>query len=171
VAVETFLRKRKSRYAGEPGLFSDSPMSEEDFSAIPMDTEVRVEMATERNLAYLKFIWGLAGIVAKNTEFYLDKDDAVDGPQGLKILVRHCKMVTDTKTGEVIIKPMSLRRLSNEAMLRLKNRMIYIVVTKLIPAMDSDVLRKEVEDYINGTKDEPQQEEPPPHEHHPHDRT
>jgi hypothetical protein len=154
VSISTFMVKRGARYAGERGLFCGNSMSEDDFEPVAMDTEVQVEIKSERQLSTLKFIWGLATILAEQTEWFLDKEDAVNGPQGLKILARHCKLVTDLKTGEVTLRPMSMARKSNEAMQRLKNRMIYVVVTKLMPGMDSETLRKEVEAYIGGTKEE-----------------
>lgn len=169
MTIETFLVKRKSRYTGEVGLFSNSQLSEDDFAAVPIDTEVRVEMATERNMQMLKFVWALAGMIANNTDYFLDSDDAMNGPQGLKIKARHCKIVVDKETREIQVRPLSLKRLSNEAFHRLLKRMVFVVCTDLIPGMDEGPLRDEIEKMIAGKQAEPDTppEEPPPHDHHP----
>ncbi len=125
VSVELFLRKRAARHANEVGLFCDGAAFEDDWRIIPIDTEVRAELATERNAALLRFVWALAGMIADNTEYFLDKTDAMENvPNGLKVRARHCKPVVDIETGELTIKPLSLKRLSNEAFRRLVNRMV-----------------------------------------------
>jgi hypothetical protein len=148
VTIETFLRKRKALYAGEVGLFPDSPIAEEDFAPVPMGAEVRTEMATERNMAMLKFVWALAGMIADNTEFYLDRNDAMDGPLGLKMRAHHCKPVVDQATGEVTLRPMSLKRLSNEAFHRLLRRFVWVTCNQIIPGMDEGPLRAEIEELV-----------------------
>lgn len=150
MTVELFMRKRAARRAGEVGLFCDAELFEEDWKTVPLDAEVRTELATERNMALLKFAWSLAGIIADNTEFYLDKQDAMDSvqPPGLKVLAHHCKTVVDPGTGECVVKPMSLKRLSNEAFLRLVRRMVWVTTTRIIPGMDEGPLRAEVEEMV-----------------------
>lgn len=150
MTVEVFLRKRGARHANEVGLFCESPICEDDFKVIPMDAEVRAELATERNATMVKFAWALATVVADNTEWYVDKDDAMNSvvPPGLKVLARHCKAVVDQETGEMIIKPRSLKRLTNEAMVRLIRNMTWAVTTKLIPGIKEDALRAEVEKMV-----------------------
>jgi hypothetical protein len=150
MTIELFMRKRAARHAGEVGLFCDAELFEDDWKTVPLDAEVRAELATERNMALLKFAWSLAGIIAENTEFYLDKQDAMDSvqPPGLKVLARHCKTVIDPETGECVIKPMSLKRLSNEAFLRLVRRMVWVTCNQILPGMEDGPLRAEIEDMI-----------------------
>ena len=148
MTVELFLRKRAARHAGEVGLFNDSVAFEEDWQAVPVDTEVRAELATERNSQMLKFVWCLAGKIADNTDFYLDRTDAMDGPLGLKMRAHHCKPVTDPKTGEVTLRPMSLKRLSNEAFHRLLKRMVWVTCNEILPGVDEPALRAEIEQMI-----------------------
>lgn len=148
MTVELFMRKRAARHAGEVGLFCDTEAYEDDWKVVPVDSEVRAELATERNMQMLKFVWALAGLIADNTEYYLDKLDAMDGPQGLKIKARHCKLVVDQETGECTVRPMSLKRLSNEAFQRLLKRMVWVVCNDVIPTMPEGELRAEVEKMI-----------------------
>jgi hypothetical protein len=152
------MRKRAARHSGEVGLFCDGAAFEEDWRLIPIDTEVRAELATERNAALLRFVWALAGLIADNTEFYLDKEDAMENvPNGLKVRARHCKPVVDPETGEVTIKPLSLKRLSNEAFRRLVNRMVYVTCHDIIPHMPEGELRAEIEEMIRD-KRQPKEE-------------
>ena len=148
MTVETFLRKRGALHAGEVGLFPDSPIAEEDFAVVPAGAEVRAELATERNAAMMRFAWALAGKIADNTEFYLDRNDAMDGPLGLKMRAHHCKPIVDPQTGEVTLRPLSLRRLSNEAFGRLVKRFVWITCNEIIPGLDEGPLREEIEEMI-----------------------
>lgn len=148
MSIETFLRKRRALHAGEVGLFPDSPIAEEDFGLVPLGAEVRAELATERNMAMLKFAWALAGLIAENTEFYLDKNDAMDGPMGLKMKAHHCKPVVDQATGEVTLRTLSLKRLSNEAFHRLLKRFVWVTCHQIVPGMDEGPLRAEIEEMI-----------------------
>jgi hypothetical protein len=148
MTVELFLRKRAARHAGEVGLFCDAVAFEDDWRIIPIDTEVRAELATERNAAMLRFVWALAGMIADNTEFYLDRQDAMDGPLGLKMRAHHCKPVVDPETGEVTLRPLSLKRLSNEAFHRLLRRFVWVTCNQIVPGMDEGPLRAEIEEMI-----------------------
>jgi hypothetical protein len=108
--------------------------------------ELRVEITTERNLRQLAFAWVLAGKIADNTDCFLDKNDAMDNvPWGLKCRARHAKAVSDPVTGEVTVKPLSLKRLDGEAFKRLLDRMIHVTCTEIIPGMDANRLTEEIE--------------------------
>lgn len=147
MTIETFLRKRRGA-PGEVGLFAESQIAEDDMALVPMGAEVRVEMATERNAAMLRFVWALAGIIADNTDAYLDRDDAMNGPLGLKMRAHYCKPVVDPGTGEVTLRPLSLKRLSNEAFARLCKRFIWVTCNQILPGMEDGLLRAEIEDMV-----------------------
>ena len=155
MSVELFLHKRPARHVGEIGLFSDAAVFADEWATIPADTEVRAELSTERNARLLKFAWVLAGIVADNTEFYVDKADCMDSvdPPGLKILARHCKAVVNPETGEITIKPRSLRNLSNEALARVVRRMLWAVTNTIIVGMDEGPLRAEIEEILRDRRE------------------
>jgi len=146
VPVEMFMRKRGAKYVGERGLFIEQPIFEDDFNIIPMEGEVRASLSTERNAQMLKFIWALAGKIAENSEAFLDKDDVIENvPYGLKCRAKHAKAVVDPETGEVAIKPLSLKRLDGEAFKRLLDRMVFVACRDIIPGMEPGKLTDEIE--------------------------
>lgn len=144
MTIETILVKRGARYQGEIGFFPDNEIASEDVQPIAMGAELRVILSSERNTQLLKYAWALATIIARNTDFYLDKDDAMNGPEGLKMKAKFWRLVVDPKTGEVEARPRSLSRLSNEAMQRLVNRFTYFVTAHIIPGIKDASLREEV---------------------------
>jgi hypothetical protein len=142
--LELYGVKRKAK-ANEVGIFIDSPVFAEDFARIKLGTELRVEITTERNLKMLAFAWTLAGKIAENTDWYLDKNDVMENvPWGLKCRAKHAKAVVDPVTGEVTVKPLSLKRLDGEAFKRLLDRMIYVTCTEIIPGLEPGKLTDEI---------------------------
>lgn len=143
--------KRGAKHAGEPGIFFDFEVFAEQFAKIAPGTELRVEITTERNLRQLAFAWVLAGKIAENSETYLDKDDAMDNvPYGLKCRAKHAKAVVDPVTGEVTVKPLSLRRLDGEAFKRLLDRFIWVTCREILPGMEPGRLTDEIEAMLAG---------------------
>ena len=147
--IEIFLTKRASRHAGEVGLFPDSSMAAEDFAPITMGAEVRASLATERHAALLKYLWALCTLVAANTDEYRDREEAFDG---LLVRARFINHAVIKKTGEVVIRRASTRRLDNEAMQRLVNRVKHIVRTEILPGVDDDTLARQIEAGLAGRK-------------------
>lgn len=147
--LELYGVKRKARYVGEVALFFDAPMFAEDFAKIPMDEQVRVELATPRNAALHRFLWALCALVAQNGDEYRDREEAFDG---LLVRARHIEAKIDPRTGEVTIKRLSTRRLDNEAMARLVARVKHIVLTEVLPGVPDGQLADEIENMIGGRK-------------------
>jgi hypothetical protein len=157
--LEVYGVKRKAKHAGEVGIFIDSPAWADDpvWIKTEMGTDLRLKITTARNLRQLAFAWVLAGKIAENCDgVYLDKDDAMDNvPYGLKCRAKHAKAVVDPVTGEVTVKPLSLKRLDGEAFKRLLDRMVYVTCTEIIPGLEVSVLRDELEAMVGGKRMKP----------------
>ena len=145
--LELFGTKRLPRSMTEAGIFFDFEAFAAEFATIAIGAELRVEITTERNLRMLAFAWVLAGKIADNCDdVYLDKDDAMNNvPYGLKCRAKHAKAVVNPETGEVTIKPLSLKRLDGEAFKRLLDRMVYVACRDIIPGMELGKLTDEIE--------------------------
>lgn len=143
--LELYGVKRTAK-ANEVGIFFDTPVFAEDFAKVKLGTELRVELTTERQLKLLAFAWVLAGKIADNSDWFLDKQDAMDAvPNGLKCLAGHADIVLDPATGGVKVKPKSLRRLDGEEFRRLLDRMVFVTCRDIIPGMDANRLTEEIE--------------------------
>jgi hypothetical protein len=149
VPIETYLVKREARYAKEIGLFPDSPLAAEDFAPIAMGAEVRASLSTERHAALTRYLWALCALVAHNSDEYRDREEAFEG---LLIRARFIEEITVAKTGEIKIRRRSTRRLDNEAMQRLVNRVKWIVLNEVWPKMPEGHLADEIEKMIGGRK-------------------
>jgi hypothetical protein len=148
--LELYGVKRVSK-ANEVAIHIDSPVFAEDFARIKLGTELRVEITTERNLKMLAFAWVLAGKIAENTDWYLDKNDAMENvPWGLKCRAKHAKAVVDPVTGEVTVKPLSLKRLDGEAFKRLLDRMVLVTCRDIIPGLEPGKLTDEISAMVAG---------------------
>lgn len=145
MTVETALRKRKAKYAGETGLFAESEMADEDLSEIPDGEWVWVQARTSANMKLHKFLWALAGKLAKGGLFP-DKEIALDQ---LRIAAKFARFGKDTK-GRMIIVPRSISNVSGTTLSRLVDRIVYIVCTDLLPKMKEGDLRAEVEKMLEG---------------------
>jgi len=145
MSIEVSLRKRKAKYAGEVGFFPNDPVAEEDCRPIATDTDCMHAISSPKNLALQRYLWALATKVYENTDFYLDKDDCL---KNLKLQARFAKLVQDPKTKKWELVTKSLKRLSNEQLQRLVNRIIHIVETEVLPGIDSKAMRREVEDML-----------------------
>lgn len=145
MTIEVSLRKRKAKFHGEVGFYPDDPVAEDDCRALPLDTDAMHVISSPKNLALQRYLWALVTLVANNTEFFIDKDDAMEK---LKLKARFAKLVQDPKTKKWELVPKSLKRLSNEQLQRLVNRILHIVISEIIPNMDEKALRKEIEEMV-----------------------
>jgi hypothetical protein len=137
--------KRRALYAGEVGFFPTTPMADEDIALAKMDSEVVCSFYSPRNIEALKFLWALVHKVADNTDRYLDKDEAMDD---LKLRAGFSKVVYVSKIKELELRPKSLKRISNEQLRQLTEKIIGIVCDEIIPGMDRNVLRREIEEMV-----------------------
>lgn len=143
--IETTLIKRKALYKGEIGFFPGSTFAQEDVALAPMNEEVLCSFSSPRTLDQLKYLWALMTKVADNSDAFTDKNDAMNK---LKIAAGHSRMIYDELTGEIEAKPKSLKRLSFEQLRDLTDKIIEIVCRQIIPGMEANALRAEIEQMI-----------------------
>jgi len=120
------------------------PVSEEMLLEVPATKDVLVTVKSPRNLRQFRLVWILADIIAKSVDWLQDRETAMDW---LKIKARHVRMITDPKTGEIAIVPKSIAfaSLEQDKFSRLLNRMIYVTTTEIIPGLEANTLRCELE--------------------------
>jgi hypothetical protein len=143
VAIETTLVKRPALYKGEVGFFANNPMAEEDVARVAMHSETMHRITSEKSLQALKFLWGVVHKVSENCDLFLDKDDAMDK---LKLRVGYSRPVYDPRTRELVNRPKSLKRISDEQLRLLTDRILDVVCAEIIPGMKQNDLRREVEE-------------------------
>jgi glutamyl-tRNA reductase len=142
--IETILVKRRALYQGEVGFFASNPMAEEDLTLAKMDTEVIVRWYSPRTLQALKYLWGLVWKTWQNTSRWLDKDEAM---KDLKMRARFAKFVRNNK-GEMELRPKSLTRINEEELRLLTGKITDIICAEIIPGMQQNDLRKEIEEML-----------------------
>ena len=146
MTIETVLMKRRALYAGEIGFFPTSPGAQEDVALAKMDSEVVCSFYSPRNLEALKFLWALVHKVADNTDRYLDKDEAMED---LKLRAGFTKVVYNSQQKELELRPKSLKRVGNEQLRALTDKVIGIICGEILPGMDRNVLRREIEEMTS----------------------
>jgi hypothetical protein len=143
MTIETTLVKRPALHKGEVGFFPNNPMAEEDIARVAMHSETMHRITSEKNLQALRFLWGLVHKTADNCDLFLDKDDAMEK---LKLRVGYSKPVYDPQTRQMVNQPKSLKRITDEQLRLLTERMLDVICTEIIPGMDQNDLRREVEE-------------------------
>jgi hypothetical protein len=141
--IETTLRKRPAKHAGELGLFPDSALSHDDMELLPSNEDIWIEATTPRNQKLMRFLWALATKLAYGGLFG-DKDEAMSA---LKVSAKFARFGYD-KQGRIVIVPKSLARASGITLARLADRMVFITCTELLPGMAEGDLRNEIERMI-----------------------
>lgn len=144
MTIETVLVKRRALYKGEIGFFASNPVSEEDVALAKMDEEVMCTFYSPRNLQQLKFLWALVSKVAENSDRYLDKDEAMED---LKLRTGFVRLTMDDDQN-VELRTKSLKRIDNEGLIALTNKIIEIICKDIWPTMKANELRKEIEEMV-----------------------
>lgn len=146
--TEIVLRKRASTRAGEIGLFCDVEVWEEEFSAIKNDSDVKAVVSQPRSLKRHKFAWALATKVAEACDFLNDKDDAMEY---MLIEAKHAKWIYDHRRdiSYARAKPTNWGAMDGTAFTKLLKRMTHVVGTHIVPGIDNDLLRAEIEKMLN----------------------
>lgn len=145
MTIHTTLTKRRARYPGEVGFFPDNPMAQEDIAVATMNEEVMCSFSRPRNLERLKYLWALVHKTADNSDRWLDKDEAMTD---LKLRAGFARLVYDTKTREMVLRPKSLTRISDEALRLLTEKITGIILAEILPGMKANELRREIEDML-----------------------
>ena len=148
MTIDTFLVKRRARYAGEIGLFAESQMAEEDLALFGFDKELMAKLWTEKRIEQLRYLWGLVHKVSDNTTLFLDKDDAMEG---LKIAAGYYKMVWDSRLKKLVPRGSSLTRISDERLRLLTTKIQDVIREQIFPGMKNEELRREIEEMIGAS--------------------
>lgn len=134
--------------------------AEQAMSKVKHGTEVRVEMRRPRNLQHHKKFWALASIVADNQEHYASAEHLVDA---LKVATGHCE--THAGKPETVACPhcggtfkhqtiiyvphsISFKSMDQAEFEAFYERCLDIVAKHVIPGIDKDDLRREVEGFL-----------------------
>ena len=145
MTIETVLTKRRALYKGEIGLFATSEMAYEDLAPISMNDEVTAELRSERKIQALRFLWGLVYKAYQNTNYWIDKETAMDW---FKTRARYTKMVVDPATKELMPRPKSLKRINDTQLRLLTDRTADIMCTEIMPGMAKNDLYREIEEMM-----------------------
>ena len=146
--TEMVLRKRASTRAGEIGLFCDVEVWQEEFSAIKNDTDVKAVVSQPRSLKQHKFAWALATKVAEACDWLTDKDDAMEY---MLIESKHRRLIYDPvrQISYARALPTNWGAMDGVAFTKLLRRMTYIVGTHIVPGIDNEELRAEIDRMLN----------------------
>lgn len=108
-----------------------------------MKAPVQARNPRQHNLA-----WKLAAKIAEAGEHY----DARDAMDHILIAARWCRTVINPFTGEVEVKPRSIawHAVGQEKFGRVFKRMLAVISEKVLPGVDQDDLRREIEDLMDG---------------------
>jgi len=158
--AEIAMTKRPAMHAGEMGLFIDSPIFEDDFANVRTKVGLQVKVTQPHNLKQFRLAWVLAGTIAKSG--VLGDTDKEEAMAYLLKKAKHVKYVynkhREGEELEVVVKSIRWAQLEQDAFNRIFNRMIYIVVSEILPDMPESELRAEVEKMAGVATPEP---EPP----------
>lgn len=122
-------------------------MSSEELARLPLRQQVLVKVTMPRNLRQHRLAWALATKISEACDWLHDREDAMSW---LKIKARHVRYIHDTHSGETQIVPKSIRfaALDQMGFDRIFKRMVYVTVTEIIPGMDENALRAEIENMV-----------------------
>jgi hypothetical protein len=160
--AEIAMTKRPAMHAGEMGLFIDSPIFEDDFANVRTKVGLQVKVTQPHNLKQFRLAWVLAGTIAKSG--VLGDTDKEEAMAYLLKKAKHVKYVynkhREGEELEVVIKSIRWAQLEQDAFNRIFNRMIYIVVSEILPDMPEGELRAEVEKMAGVATPEPEAPKP-----------
>jgi hypothetical protein len=145
MTTDTFMVKRPALYKGELGFFPSTPWAEEEVARATNNTEVIVRWYAPKTLQALKYLWGLVHKVSDNSDRWLDRYEAM---KDLKLRVAYAKLVFNSKTREVELKPKSLTRISDEQLHFLTEKITAVIIEEVLPGMNANDLRREIEDML-----------------------
>lgn len=145
--ADLVMRKRGALHAGEFGLFIDSPVFEEDFASIKANADVTVTAVQSRNIKQMRLAWALAAKIADTG--VLGDADRRDVMNYLLKKAKHVRYIAnqhrDGVEVEIVVKSIRFASMDQTAFDRLFNRMIYIVLSEILPDVPEGTLRDEIE--------------------------
>ena len=126
-------------------LYASDPMAEEAIAKIKIGEVIAVEFTRPRNVRFHRWWWGLMSIVATN----MPGDYAPEVVcEVIKIRIGHVDVVK-TRQGEAFIpRSISFAKLDESGFKEFVDRAIRVIVDDILPGVDSDVLRREVDQML-----------------------
>tara|TARA_R110000851_G_scaffold53458_1_gene126848 strand:- start:357 stop:779 length:423 start_codon:yes stop_codon:yes gene_type:complete len=140
MTTPTFFRKHLG------ALRPSGPAAEELLGKIALAEDVQVEIKRPRNLRHHRKFWKLIDVIFPEQTAYATKEDLADA---LKVGVGHCDIVP-APNGKPFTRPKSIafKAMDQQGFDEFYDRVIDVVVTRVIPNIDSDDLRQEVESFL-----------------------
>lgn len=156
--ADLVMVKRGALAKGEMGLFIDSEVFSEEFGSIKQGTDISVEAKQSRNLKQMRLAWALCRKIADSGA--LGDADTREVMNYLLKKAKHVKYIANQHRHgvevEVIVKSIRFASMDQTAFDRLFRRMIWIVISEIIPDMQENALRAEVEHMSGVTTPEPE---------------
>lgn len=141
MSTDTFMTKRRARYKGEMGFFADNEMSEEDIRPVTLGEQVIVTWYQPENVQQRRYLYGLVYKTWQNTSEWLDHH----------VLMDELK----TRVGYLFKgKPKSTKRISNNELRFLTDRIMDVIAAEILPGINRDDLRREVEEMLGDKREE-----------------
>jgi hypothetical protein len=155
--ADLVMRKRPALRAGELGFFIDAEAFEDEFASVKQGVDVKVEATQSRSIKQMRLAWGLAGKIAKSGA--LGDAEQREVMNYLLKKARHVKYIANQhRSGvevEVVVKSIRFAAMEQTAFNRLFNRMIFIVLSEILPDMPEGELRAEVEKMAGASIPDP----------------
>jgi hypothetical protein len=145
MTTDTIMMKRRARYQGEVGFFPDNEMSQDDIAPATMNEEVVVTWYRPRTLEKLRYLWGVVYKTWQNSDVWLDHHDAMED---LKKRVHFTRARWDGKEKAMKYLPKSLKRINDNELRLLTERIIDVICQEILPGIERDDLRREVEEMF-----------------------
>lgn len=136
----TLFRKRLD------SLVPASPEAEAALAKVPAGDLIRVELRRMRNPEHHRKLFALLGLVLHNQTTFKTIDQLLNA---IKIYTGHCESMT-TPSGHDVLVPQSISYASMDqtAFEEFYSKVIDIVAEHIIPGIDREDLRKEVESFL-----------------------
>lgn len=129
------------------GLRPVNSIAEDKLAHIKFGDVVAVDVRKPRCLGHHRLYWGLCDLVAKNMDGNFSAEVVSDV---IKLRTGHVTVVK-TRKGEVFLpKSISFAAMDQCSFNEFFDRAIKVVVADILPGIDSDTLRAEVETIIGG---------------------
>ena len=124
-------------------------MADEALSKLKVNDVVQVEFAKPRNIKFHRWWWALMTIVADNMDGDFSPEVVCEV---IKVRVGHVTVVR-TKKGECFIpQSISFAKMDETQFREFVDKAIKVIVSEIIPGVNSDGLRAEVENILGGSR-------------------
>lgn len=133
----------------EQGLMPSNHDAEEEYKKLKMDEQVHVVIKKPRNLSHHRKWWALISLIHENQTRYETKEQLV---AALKFYLGHVDtfLLRDGSTTGFLPKSISFAKMSQEEFGQFYDRTLDFVCEKVVPGLDKEATRSEVEDFLYG---------------------